>query len=37
MRYALFADVHGNLEAYEAVLGAIEKEGPDWWKGYKRG
>ena len=29
MRYAIFADVHGNLEAYEAVLAAIEKEGPD--------
>jgi len=29
MRYAIFGDVHGNIEAYEAVLAAIEKERPD--------
>lgn len=27
MRYALISDIHGNLEAFEAVLGAIKKEG----------
>lgn len=26
MRYALIADIHGNLEAFEAVLSSIEKE-----------
>lgn len=29
MRYALISDIHGNLEAFEAVLGAIKKEGVD--------
>jgi len=29
MRYAVFGDVHGNLEALEAVLEKIEKEQPD--------
>ena len=26
MRYAVISDIHGNLEAFEAVLGAIAKE-----------
>jgi putative phosphoesterase len=26
MRYGIFADIHGNLEAFEAVLGAYRKE-----------
>jgi len=29
MRYGLFSDVHSNLEALEAVLKAVEKEGVD--------
>lgn len=29
MRYALIGDIHGNLEAFEAVLSSIEKEGVD--------
>jgi len=27
MKYAIFSDMHGNLEAYKAVLSALEKEG----------
>ena len=27
MRYGVFGDVHGNLEALEVVLGALAKEG----------
>ena len=27
MKYAIFSDIHGNLEAYQAVLGALRKEG----------
>lgn len=29
MRYALFSDIHGNLEALEAVLADIDREQPD--------
>lgn len=29
MKYAVFGDIHGNLEALEAVLAAIEKAKPD--------
>lgn len=29
MRYAVFGDIHGNLEAYQAVLEAIDKENVD--------
>lgn len=29
MRYAIFSDVHSNLEAFESVLSAYEKEGID--------
>ncbi|MFC1808990.1 metallophosphoesterase family protein [Candidatus Omnitrophota bacterium] len=29
MRYALFSDVHGNLEAFQAVLGALHGENID--------
>ncbi|MGH7820285.1 MAG: metallophosphoesterase family protein [Candidatus Binatia bacterium] len=29
MRYAIFGDIHGNLHALEAVLGAYEREGID--------
>ncbi len=29
MRYALISDIHGNLEAFEAVLSDIKKEGVD--------
>lgn len=29
MKYAIFSDIHANLEAYEAVLAAIKKEGVD--------
>jgi len=28
MKYAIFSDIHGNLEAFEAVLMAIDKENP---------
>jgi predicted phosphodiesterase len=28
MKYAIFSDIHGNLEALEAVLAAMEKEKP---------
>ncbi len=27
MKYAIFSDIHSNLEAYEAVLSALKKEG----------
>jgi diadenosine tetraphosphatase ApaH/serine/threonine PP2A family protein phosphatase len=29
MRYGIFSDIHSNLEAFEAVLGAVRKENPD--------
>lgn len=29
MRYAVFSDIHSNLEAYETVLAEISKENPD--------
>lgn len=29
MRYAIFGDIHGNLEALEAVLEKLEQEKPD--------
>lgn len=29
MRYAIFGDIHGNLEALDAVLEVLEKEKPD--------
>ncbi len=29
MRYALLSDVHGNLEAFQAVLRVLKEEGPD--------
>jgi predicted phosphodiesterase len=29
MRYAVFSDIHSNLEAYEAVLAELSKEKPD--------
>jgi len=29
MRYCIFSDVHGNREAFEAVLGAVSSEGVD--------
>lgn len=29
MRYAIFSDIHGNLEAFEAVLKAMAQERPD--------
>lgn len=29
MKYAIFSDMHANLEAFEAVLGAMERESPD--------
>ena len=29
MRYGIFSDVHGNLEAFEAVMGALSKESVD--------
>lgn len=28
MKYAVFSDMHGNLEAYQSVLDAMKKEGP---------
>jgi predicted phosphodiesterase len=29
MRYAIFGDIHGNLEALDAVLNSLDKEKPD--------
>ncbi|MCK5579802.1 MAG: metallophosphoesterase family protein [Candidatus Omnitrophica bacterium] len=29
MRYGIFSDIHGNLEAFEAVIAALEKESVD--------
>ena len=29
MRFALLADIHGNLEALRAVLGEIDRAAPD--------
>ena len=29
MRYAIFSDIHSNLEAYEATMAAMKKEGAD--------
>lgn len=31
MKYAIFSDIHGNLEAFESVVSKVREENPDKW------